>query len=64
MALSPPSAAADHVVDGVPLPSDSRIDPAIETALQRQWTGAWIGAWNGSLKHILLVEAVAAEGSA
>jgi pimeloyl-ACP methyl ester carboxylesterase len=30
----------------------------------RQWSGVWVGAWGGTLKHILLVESVAADGSA
>jgi hypothetical protein len=34
------------------------------TAVRRQWSGAWIGAWGGSLKHIVLVEAVAEDGAA
>ena len=55
--------AADVVVDGVPLPADVAVAPA-ETALQRQWAGAWTGAWEGSLKHILVVETIAADGTA
>jgi hypothetical protein len=30
----------------------------------RQWAGAWVGAWGGTLKHILLVESVTADGLA
>jgi dienelactone hydrolase len=66
MTLSPPAAAADFLVDGVPLPADARIDTATDDqpAVQRQWLGAWVGAWGGVLKHILLVEAVAADDAA
>jgi dienelactone hydrolase len=55
--------AADLVVDGVPVPSDVAAAPA-ETALQRQWMGAWTGAWGGSLKHLLVVETIAGDGTA
>jgi dienelactone hydrolase len=54
--------AADQVLDGVPLPSDAAVAPAA-TALQRQWAGAWTGSWGGSLKHILLVETIADDGT-
>lgn len=57
------SMAADRLVDGVPLPLDAAVAPG-ETALQRQWAGAWVGAWDGSLKHILIVETIASDGSA
>ena len=57
------SVAADRLVDGVPLPSDAAVAPG-STALQRQWSGAWVGAWDGSLRHILIVETVASDGSA
>lgn len=52
-------------VDGVPLPADVLITHA-DTPLQRQWGGAWVGLWDGVLyqKHILLVEAITADGSA
>lgn len=59
-----PACADDRLVDGVPLPSDAAIDPTSPgTTLQRQWSGVWIGAWGGTLKHILLVEAVAEDGA-
>ena len=66
MTLSPPAAAADYLVDGVPLPADARIDTAAgsQPPGQRQWLGAWVGAWGGVLKHILLVESVAPDGPA
>lgn len=57
------SAAADRIVDGVPLPSNAAVAPG-STALQRQWSGAWVGAWDGSMKHILIVETIADDGSA
>jgi dienelactone hydrolase len=66
MALSPPAAAADYLVDGVPLPPDAKVAAMAEpqTAVQRQWTGPWVGAWGGVLKHILLVEALADDATA
>lgn len=66
MTLSPEAAAEDHLVDGVPLPANSKIDTAADSqpALPRQWLDAWAGAWGGVLKHILLVESVAPDGTA
>ena len=65
MMLSQPGRAADQFVDGVPLPSDATLDTTSPvTTLQRQWSGVWTGAWGGTLKHILLVEAVAEDGAA
>jgi dienelactone hydrolase len=63
MAPSQPATATDLLVDGVPLPSDAKVASVAEseTAVQRQWAGVWVGAWGGTLKHILLVESVAAE---
>ena len=60
------TAAADFVVDGVPLPSDASTAsiPQSATDLQQRWSGAWVGAWNDALKHILLVERIDADGSA
>jgi dienelactone hydrolase len=59
-------AAADSLVDGVPLPEDARVATVADTdpAEIRQWAGVWVGAWDGNLKHILLVESVRADGSA
>jgi dienelactone hydrolase len=58
-------AAADRLVDGVPLPSDAALAAAPPiTALQRQWRGVWVGAWGGTLRHILLVEEIADDGAA
>jgi dienelactone hydrolase len=63
--LSQPAAADDRLVDGVPLPSDAQLATASPgTAVQRQWSGVWVGAWGGTLKHILLVESVAEDGTA
>ena len=66
VALSQSGAAADQIVDGVPLPSDANLAPttAFETSLQRQWVGPWIGSWGETLKHLLLVESVAPNGIA
>jgi dienelactone hydrolase len=65
MMFSQPARAADQLVDGVPLPSDATLNTGSPvTAVQRQWSGVWIGAWGGTLKHILLVEAVAEDGAA
>jgi dienelactone hydrolase len=65
IALAAPAAADDRLVDGVPLPSDANLATAPPvTALQRQWSGVWVGAWGGTLRHILLVEAVAEDGAA
>ena len=55
--------AADPLVDGVPLPFDAAVAERT-TDLQRQWAGAWVGTWDGSLKHILVVESVASDGTA
>jgi dienelactone hydrolase len=66
MTPSPPGAAADYLIDGVPLPADARIaaTAGVDAAAQRQWLGAWLGAWGGVLKHILLVESVAPDHTA
>ncbi len=62
--VSQPGAAADYIVDGVPLPSDAKVGSPAEPSVQAQWAGAWVGAWGGVLKHILLVESVADDGTA
>lgn len=57
---------ADILIDGVPIPADVTV-AAVESskpAAEWQWVGAWVGAWGGTLKHILLVESVAANGQA
>ncbi len=66
MTLPPPGAAADYLIDGVPLPADAGIAAATDAhaAVQRQWLGPWLGAWGGLLKHILLVESVAPDDTA
>lgn len=63
MAISQPG-AADHMVDGVTLPSDAKVASLAEPSVLPQWAGAWVGAWGGVLKHILLVESVADDGTA
>jgi dienelactone hydrolase len=65
LTLTSPAAADDRLVDSVPLPSDAHLATASPgSALQRQWSGVWVGAWGGTLKHILLVESVAEDGTA
>src|SRR5215469_10169901 len=61
-----PLTAADRLVDGVPLPEDAKAATVVETDPTGliQWAGAWVGAWGGTLKHILLVESVTADGLA
>jgi len=58
-----PLAAADRLVDGVPLPGNAKAATVVETdpTELRQWAGAWVGAWGGTLKHVLLVESVSAD---
>ena len=63
MLVARPAAAADRLIDGVPLPDDATVTASAPAAL-RQWAGVWAGAWGGTLKHVLLVEAIAADGSA
>src|SRR5215467_13960702 len=64
--LTRPVAAMDQLIDGVPLPSDASVASIAQaqSPLQRQWSGVWVGAWGGTLKHILLVETVAQDGTA
>jgi pimeloyl-ACP methyl ester carboxylesterase len=66
MLVIKPAAAADRLVDGVPLPGDAQLATVVATdpAELRQWAGVWVGAWGGTLKHVLLVESVAAGGAA
>ncbi len=66
MLVTKPAAAVDRLVDGVPLPGDARVATVVATdpAELRQWAGVWVGAWGGTLKHVLLVESVTADGSA
>jgi hypothetical protein len=66
MLVARPLSAADRLVDGVPLPGDAKVAPVVgaDPAELRQWAGVWVGAWGGTLKHVLLVEAVTADGSA
>jgi pimeloyl-ACP methyl ester carboxylesterase len=66
MLLAHPAAATDLLIDGVPLPADAKAASTAESQspLQRRWSGVWVGAWGGSLKHILVVESVAEDGTA
>src|ERR1700733_4689952 len=66
MSVTRPLSAADRLVEGVPLPGDAEVATVVEAAPAelRQWAGVWVGAWGGTLKHVLLVESVAAGGSA
>src|SRR3954470_18094283 len=66
MLLAQPAAAVDLLIDGVPLPPDAKAASITESQspLQRKWSGVWIGAWGGSLKHVLIVESLAADGTA
>jgi hypothetical protein len=58
--------SADLVIDGVPIPDDVTIAPAPAGApeLLSRFPGAWVGAWDDTLKHILIVEQVRADGTA
>ena len=64
LTLSQPVAAADLLVDGVPLPSDATVAAMTPGSAFEQWGGVWVGVWLGSPKHILLVESVDADGAA
>jgi dienelactone hydrolase len=64
LTLSQPVAAADLLVDGVPLPSDATVAAMTPGSAYEQWGGVWVGVWLGSPKHILLVESVDADGAA
>jgi len=66
MLVSKSLSAADRLVDGVPLPEDATVATVAETdpTELRQWAGVWVGAWGGTLKHVLLVESVRADGLA
>jgi pimeloyl-ACP methyl ester carboxylesterase len=66
MLIARPLPAADRLVDGVPLPGDATVAAIVDTdrAELRQWAGVWAGAWGGTLKHVLLVESITANGLA
>lgn len=64
LTLSQPVAAADLLVDGVPLPSDATVAAITPGSGFEQWGGVWVGVWLGSPKHILLVESVGEDGAA
>ena len=49
--------------DGVVLPKDTK--PLVQpSAGHEDFHGVWVGAWGGTLKHVLIIESVAADGSA
>ena len=52
--------ADDRLIGGVPLPSGVKVQPVPVGASSslKAFSGAWIGSWNGSLRHVLVVEAV------
>lgn len=50
----------DYLIDGVPLPAD--LSPVTDGS--SKFAGVWIGSWDGILKHILVVESIAADGAA
>jgi hypothetical protein len=56
--------AADLVIDGVPLPPDAHVAAATPGGAFEPWKHVWVGLWGDSLKHILLVESVSADGAA
>jgi dienelactone hydrolase len=56
VALSANAAAADRLIDGVPIPDDATV---IGTESMNRFFGAWVGRWNGEFKHILIVESIA-----
>lgn len=60
------AAAADRLIDGVPIPDGTRINaPAAGSlATHARFSGAWAGSWGGQTRHLLIVESIAAEGRA
>ncbi|MGH6835085.1 MAG: alpha/beta hydrolase family protein [Methylocella sp.] len=54
------------IIDGVPIPDDAHVSPAPQSAseTQKRLLGAWVGASGGSLRHILIVEDIRADGEA
>jgi dienelactone hydrolase len=63
LALPRSVSAADFVIDGVPLPPDAHVAATSGGAFE-SWKHVWVGLWRDSLKHILLVESVSADGAA
>lgn len=57
------SAAAETLVDGVPLPSDAAVAESTDPS-SRRFSGAWVGSWGDTLKHILVVERISDGGEA
>ena len=55
----------DILIDGVPLPADIKTPDARQTlaAHEAPWLGLWIGAWGNQIKHLMVVESVAADGT-
>jgi dienelactone hydrolase len=58
---SPAVRAADVIIDGVPLPADMSVQRSAAHGLAGT---AWAGSWDDVLKHILIIESVAADGRA
>jgi hypothetical protein len=58
--------SAELIIDGVPIPDDANVSAATPSAseTQKRLLGAWVGAWGGSLRHILIVEDIRADGEA
>jgi len=64
LTLSQAVAAADLLVDGVPLPSDATVAATTSGSAVQQWSGVWVGVWGDTPKHVLLVESVSEDGTA
>lgn len=54
----------DIVIDGVPIPDDTKIVAAKSGAEERRFLGAWAGTWAGDHRHVLVVEEVRFGGHA
>lgn len=61
-----PSHAEDLLIDGVPLPQDTKTSfDKSQSGNETNWlNGIWYGAWGGQLKHILVVEDISTNGTA
>lgn len=59
-------AAAQLLVDDVPLPNDVRVETPDSSVpdTHKRFLGGWIGVWGGTLHHLLIVEAVSSDGNA
>jgi dienelactone hydrolase len=64
--LAVTSAAAETLVDGVPLPSDVSVveNAGPSSDFHGRFSGAWVGSWGDTLKHILVVERISDQGEA